>query len=259
MFIIDTTAYNNRLRTTHPFEKFFFSMISILIALASSHYYVHLLIILVMSAAILAIARINFSVFMKLFSIPLVFILFSISAVMLVMDTKRFEAYVIVDIAGYFIGIIPASFHQGIALLTGSVSATICLYFFILTTPLADIEFILIKLRTPGILREMIIHVYRFIFILYGMAGNIYTSQKSRRGYTGIKRAFHSLSALASSVLIKSLSFGECSYHALIGRGYTGELHVMRNNYTVSVKNWIIMVLIEALLIGLEIGLTKWA
>ena len=118
-----------------------------------------------------------------------------------------------------------------------------------------DLDYILIRLRVPAYFREIFILVYRFIFIIFEMWRNIYLSQRSRSGYAGLARAYRSTGALMSSVLVKSLSFGEKSHQALLSRGYTGEFRVLRKKYETSVSNWKLIALVIVLLAALEAGL----
>ena len=255
MFIIDAVAHNNRMRGVHPLEKFVFSMSVLAVAAASSSAAVLSAVCLIMLAAIVAGARIPLLKLVKLFSIPLVFILFSVTAVAIAADANRFDGFVTVAAAGYWFGITRGSLGQGAALLLRSIAATLCFYFLILTTPQSDIEYILVRLRVPKILRETFVHVYRFIFIVSGMAGNIRVSQKTRLGYRGLGRAYRSLGGLVSSVFIKSLAFSESSYRALLARGYTGEIRGCGRAYAPSARNRIIIAVTVALLAGLEIAL----
>lgn len=255
MFIIDAVAHTNRLRGIHPLEKFFFSMAALAVTLVSSRAPVQALAGLLMLLAILAGARVTPLKLMKLFSIPMIFILFSIAAVMIVTDAGPFEGYFTVSAAGYWFGVTGESLDRGAALLVKSTAATLCFYFLILTTPQSDIEYVLARFRVPKVMREIFTHVYRFIFIVSGIAGNIRISQKTRLGYRGLRRSYHSLGGLVSAVFIKSLSFGENSYRAMLARGYDGEIRGCGRDYAVSARNRALIAGAVALLIGAEIVL----
>lgn len=228
MFLIDRIAYRSPLRTVHPMEKFIFSSVSMVLVLLSRGPAVPLALFAVMGILITVKARVRVRDYLKLLTVPLFFIFISVVTLIVTTGPGEGEFIVSAEAAGIRFGITGVSLAEGIKILLRSVSSISCFYFFILTTPLVDLDYILIRLRVPAYFREIFILVYRFIFIIFEMWRNIYLSQRSRSGYAGLARAYRSTGALMSSVLVKSLSFGEKSHQALLSRGYTGEFRVLR-------------------------------
>jgi cobalt/nickel transport system permease protein len=255
MLLIDNIAHTNSLRNTHPMEKFIFFILSMVIVLLSENRLVPGLLFIIMSILIVFRARVRACDYIKVLMIPVFFVLISIVTIILIIKTESFESLTHAEVLGFYIGITEESLMNGVKIFSRSISAISCFYFFILTTPITDLEYLLIKLRVPLYFREIFILVYRFIFIIFEISRNIYLSQKSRLGYVNIRRTYISMGSLISSVLLKSLCHGEKSYQALQARGYAGELCVLREKYQTSLSNWKFIAVLASMLIAAEIVL----
>ena len=75
------------------------------------------------------------------------------------------------------------------------------LYFLALTTPMTEIITVLHKLKVPVIITELMVLIYRFIFVFMETATTIRRAQLSRSGYVSMKSSFRSLSRLSSALL----------------------------------------------------------
>ena len=105
-----------------------------------------------------------------------------------------------------------------------SLAATSCLVFLILTTPVAELVPMLGRLGVPRPVRELILLIYRLIFVFLERAVVGRQAQVARLGYDGPRRSIRSLGWLAGSLFQRSLDRGRRLETGLAARGFTGDL-----------------------------------
>ena len=112
--------------------------------------------------------------------------------------------------------------------------------------------------KFPGILVEMMSLIYRFLFVLLEVAGNMMTSQHSRWGYADLRSSFRSLAGLISNVFTKAYHQAMISYQAMEARCYEGEFKLICWDYSISLKNIICIIFFETLLLWLNLFWGLW-
>ena len=106
----------------------------------------------------------------------------------------------------------------------GSVS---CLYFLSFTTPMPDLLEVLARLHCPALLRELMLLIYRFIFILLRTASAIATSQRCRLGNKDYRTSLKSFGLLGSALMIRAVARSGRLYDAMEARCYDGRIRVL--------------------------------
>ena len=84
-------------------------------------------------------------------------------------------------------------------------------------------------LRVPRSLVEVSLFAWRALFMLYDDAGVVYTAQKNRLGYCGIRRALSSFGAMAGMLIIRAFDSSQAMTVAMAQRGYDGQLPLQDN------------------------------
>lgn len=196
MLLIDQYAYTNNLKLVSPAMKIIFSLLGLILSLSFSFYQIHLVILLTMIFVTTFIARIPFGFYLKMFSIPLFFILVSIISIVISFSYTKSDFIYSLAINKLYIGITEYSISNAFLILRRSLACLGSMYFLILTTPVNNIISLLAKLKFPAIVLEMSLLIYRFIFIFVEETNSIITAQTLRFGYTGLSNSYKSLSAL---------------------------------------------------------------
>jgi cobalt/nickel transport system permease protein len=190
--------------------------------LALDNLYFDVLIFVVMSIVILAIAKINYKSYLKFLSIPMVFLV--ITCIFLLLFFGKGEVIYETGILG--IVITTDSLHYAVYTFMRVVACFPCLGFLALTTPIAKILNCLRKLKVPKIMVEIALLMYNAIFIFLNEIDTMQKAQDTRLGYHSYWTSFKSLGALVSTIFLRSLDKSETLQFALDSRGYTGELPV---------------------------------
>jgi cobalt/nickel transport system permease protein len=114
-----------------------------------------------------------------------------------------------------------------------------CLYFVLLTVPFVEILRVLRRLGCPPLITELMMLMYRFIFVLTTTASELLTAQQSRLGYRNWRVGMHSFSVLVGQLLGRTLENYRQLSLGLRSRGFTGELRVWsRRNYRSQWRYW---------------------
>ena len=236
MITPDTWAYTNRLAAAHPAENCLLAAAMLCVNLSTPAVVpVTCIIFCFMCALTILKAGIPPAVYGKLLLGPLVFLCAGAGAVMIDLSADHAR----------FIALNSQGLHAAIIIVCRGLGAVACLLFLCLTTPVADITWLLSRLRLPGLLIELLDLTYRCIFILAGAAETITTAQSSRLGYATIKNTYRSLGNLLAALVIRSLASARLMQQAFDSRCGDGPMRVMHAPWPVSKKN-ILAVLLAA-------------
>jgi cobalt/nickel transport system permease protein len=204
-----------------------------------------------MSFLVVGAGRISLKAYVGYLLLPLIFLIVGIIGVIFTVTREPLNFLYHIQIGSWIIGMTKAGLDQGMVLFLRSYASVICLYFLALTTPMTDIIWVFKKLRIPAIITELMIMIYRFIFVLLETASMMYISQECRLGYRSYRNSYHSLGQLAANLFIKAFHRSQETFIALAARGYTGNLNVLEDEYQGSKRNVIAIVGIEIVFIAL--------
>ena len=210
MITIDKLCYNSKLRYENAGEKFAFAVITLCICVMSRSIAVACIVLAV--TGILAVWKggIPVSRYLRFLTVPLD--LFAI------------------PVGNWYITASTDSFFYALQLILTALGAVSCLYFLSFTTPMPDILEVLRKLHCPGLLIELMLLIYRFIFILLDTASAISTSQNCRLGNKDYRTSLKSFGLLGSVLMIRAISRSNKLYDAMEARCYDGRIQVLSEN-----------------------------
>ena len=200
MNIIDKIAYENRLSDVSSTIKFFISILLILVSLFCENVYLNIAIAVSVSIATVFAGGVKIKVYLRLLRIPLYFIVFSLIAIII---SAGFEENIFIHsikVGSVYIGITKVGIAQGKLVFSRAFACLCSIYFFNLSTPFIQIIDLLKKTKIQSDVLEIIILMYRFIFIFIEEFEIIRTSQQLRMGYNGLKNSYRS-----SGILMKSI------------------------------------------------------
>ena len=224
--IIDRYAYTNKISKLNPVKKTIFSMIMLLISIICENKSVQAGIIIFMATFIIYTSEMGIVDYLKLLSIPMIFLITSCLAITFGISTTDTNMIASINIAGRYAGITYRGIRTAINTAFRAVSALSCVYFLMLTTPFGQIIFVMKKARIPDIIIELSMLIYRFIFIFIDESAEIYKSQELKFGYMGLKNGYNSFGMLVS-ILYKRIMkrYDEMSI-ALDVKLFDGEFHI---------------------------------
>jgi cobalt/nickel transport system permease protein len=250
---IDTYAYSNTLKTVHPAEKFIFAVITLVVCLTSPSVITPLIVLVLMTGGIVIKAGIPGGFFVKLMLVPLSFLILSVLTIAFSVSTALTGFWIAYNFGHVTVGIRYSDLITAVHLFIKSLGSVSCLYFLALTTPMTEIIIVLGKMRVPPIITELMVLIYRFIFVFLEIATTIRRAQSSRLGYVSLKSSFRSLSCLFSALFGKVFLKSSELFDSMEARGYSGTIKVLAKKYPISLKNYLIISILDILLIMLNL------
>lgn len=226
MIVIDKLCYHSRLRYENAGEKFALSIITLCICVMGRSIEVACIVLPVMGILTVWKGGIPLARYLHFMTVPLVFLLLSTAAVMLHFCRTPMELFAI-PIGDWYLTTNMHSLLYGLQLILTALSSVSCLYFLAFTTPMPDILEVLRKLHCPRLLIELMLLIYRFIFVLLNTASAITTAQNCRLGNRDYRTALKSFGMLGSSLMIRAVGRSNKLYDAMEARCYNGTIRVL--------------------------------
>ncbi|GAA0101766.1 cobalt ECF transporter T component CbiQ [Paraclostridium bifermentans] len=226
MLEIDNCAYLNNIKDVNPLIKLGITFIGVIASMLTQNANIHILIMLFMTALILFIARVDMKLYIKCLKIPIIFLIIGIGLNLINISFENKDYIFNVNILGLYIGTTEFAVKSSVNILLRAMSCIISIYFLILTTPFNQLIIVLKKLYIPHTLIELMILIYRFIFIFIEEAEEIYKSQQLKFGYTNLRTSYNSMSLLIKTLFFRMMRRYEDMSISLDIKLYDGKFHV---------------------------------
>ena len=226
---IDSLAYQNKLRFLPPHHKFIFATFLFMLGYLSPPPW-QISITIWLGIWIIIYGGIPYKTYLQLLGIPLSFWLMSLPALTVGITLESNLINVSADVqwglpvGDFYLYLSKEGIRQGIILLTRAIALTSTLYFVLLTIPLAETLQLLRKIGFPPLILELLILMYRFIFLLTDTVLELLDAQKSRNGYINWKTSMRSLALVISQLLRRTLDNYRQISLGLTSRGFQGQL-----------------------------------
>ena len=224
--LLEDIAQKNGLREVNTYLKLIAGLGAILLCLLSTSYITPLFIAAVLSGAILLQARVDLRTYSELFILPLGFAVMSVAGIILI--TGGNEVFWQWDLLPYFsLSVTRESINQGVFVFCRVVGGMAALCFISLTTPMTDIFIALRQCRIPDVVIDLMMIIYRTIFILMDQVIQIYQAQVMRLGYSRYCESVQSFATLCGAAFIASWDAGDDLIRAMDARCYDGKFALL--------------------------------
>jgi cobalt/nickel transport system permease protein len=227
--LLEDIAQKNELREVNTYLKLTVGLGAILLCLLSTSYIPPLFIALLLTAAILILARVDAKTYAELFIVPLWFAVMSVAGIILI--TGGQDVFWSWDILPSFtLSITRESINQGMLVFCRVIGGMSAMIFIALTTPMTDIFIVFRQCRVPEVVIDLMMIIYRTIFILMDQVIQIYNAQLMRLGYSTWRESIHSFASLCGAAFIASWDAGEDLIRAMDARCYDGKFALLGEN-----------------------------
>lgn len=222
MLLIDKYAYTNKLANTNPTMKLIIVVISLLITTIISNNYINLIIFILMAILTTVAAGIPIDKYLNILSIPIAFLLISIITILFSISEQDIYSWSI-RIFSRYIGVTRESIIQSINITTRVFASLSATFFLALTTPLNKLILVFKKMHIAQTIIELVVLIYRSIFIFLEESKEIYMAQDIRFGYSNFKNSFRSTALLIKTLFVRVLLKYEDMVICLECKLYNGE------------------------------------
>lgn len=253
MIAIDRLCYASRLRRKNGTVKFAYSVLTLLICAVGRSPAAAGVTLLVNAYLTVKKSGVPLKKYLHYLFLPLIFLIFSTLAILFHISKAPMDLFSIPIGSRYLTGS-RAGMVYALQLILTALASVSCLYFLSMTTPMPDILNVLHRLHCPEILGELMLLIYRYIFVLLETAGNIKISQQSRLGNKDYVTSLKSFGALGSVLMIRAVSRSKALYDAMEARCYDGTIRVLSEERKAEKKDILGICLMEALLLTISFG-----
>lgn len=226
MLLIDKYAYTNKLTDKNPYIKAIFSILFLILSLTIENRIFQISIITIMSITIISTSKMGISEYLKLLSIPLIFMIMSILAIIISISTEKTDMLTYFTVGSTYIGLSKFGLMNALRILSRSIACLTCVYFLMLTTPFNQLIKVFKKLHIPDNVIEIAMLIYRFIFIFLEEVQEIYKSQEMKLGYMGMRNSYNSLGLLLNMLYKRMMKRYEDMSIALDMKLFDGKFHI---------------------------------
>ena len=247
MITIDKLCYNSRLRYVNAGVKFGYAISTLLICVMSHSIAIACIVLAVNGILTVHKGGIPFFRYRHYMAIPLAFLFLSTLAIMFNISREPLDLFAI-PIGSWYLTSSRHAFFYSVQLILTALSGVSCLYFLSFNTPMPDILEVLRRLHCPKIVIELMLLIYRFIFILMRVASAVTTAQNSRLGNKDYRTSLKCFSSMASVLFVRSFKQANALYDAMEARCYDGSIHVLNENHPAEKKQIVLIVCFEIFL-----------
>lgn len=226
MITIDKLCYSSGLRYKSPFIKAGLAVGLLLICVFARSIALSLIILLLMGSLTVLVGKASLKRYWQLMLVPLAFLLLSTFAIAVNLSPMPLSSLAI-PLGSLYITVSRAGVMQCLGLVSTALAAVSCLYFLTLTTPLTDILLVLRRCKCPYLIIELMMLIYRFIFVLLELASSLYRAQACRLGHKDLRTAWDSIGKLMAVLLLRAMQKSNRLYDAMESRCYNGVIRVL--------------------------------
>lgn len=226
MILIDKLAYMSPMRRTSPFLKSTIAIGALLISVGMQSFAVAVIVLISMGYLTVYYGKVSLSAYKNMMLAPAAFLFMGTLAILFDVTSVK-QDLINIPIGSMYISSSVNNLITVSRLIIVAISSVACLYFLSSTTPMTDIILVLNKLRCPAILVELMMLIYRFIFVIGDVATTITQAQESRLSNISRRRHIKAIGQMLSVLLIRAIDKSNKLYNSMEARCYDGRIRVL--------------------------------
>ncbi|CVI73265.1 Cobalt transport protein CbiQ [Clostridiales bacterium CHKCI001] len=254
--MMDKIAYSSKLREKNPCLKTVFAVGTLLLCIFTRNLLFSSFILIGMGLLLKTYVKTSLHMWIHLIVVPILFVILSTITILINISKEPLSGFA-VPIGAIYLTASKEGIKTSCNLAMTAFASISCLYFLSLTTPVIDLLTVLKVIRCPSLIIELILLIYRFIFILANTASSIHTAQKCRLSETNYRTLLSAWSQMLAILFVLALKRSRAVYDAMEARCYDGRINVLLEMPQVSIKEkWMLggyfgFMILLAIIIGL--------
>jgi cobalt/nickel transport system permease protein len=239
--LLEDVAQTNGLREVNTYVKLVVGLGALILCLLSQSYIAPLFIAVLMTGAILFLARIDAKMYGELFLVPFSFAIMSVAVIILISGGGQVY-WSWTPFSWLSLSITPESLNKGIFIFCRMIGGVSALLFIALTTPMTDLFVVMQRSRIPAVVIDFAMIMYRTIFQILSHLTQIYDAQVMRLGYGSFGREWiQSFATMCGSGFIASWESGEQLINAMDARCYDGKFATLGNTQSIGISSMVVV------------------
>lgn len=225
---IDTVSYANRLRLLSPMWKCGFAAVLFLLAYLTGPI-LQTSILLWMLLWTIVYAGVPIKLYIRLMGASCLLYVLSLPALLLEFRSvaagrEILNGWLLLETTRFQIYIPHSAWGMVVDAIVQILACMACMFFVTLTTPFPELLQVLKRLRMPQIVIELIVIMYRFIFLLLETSKSLLLAQRSRGGQSGFWGRLRDTAVLIVRLFGKTIQRYRKLSYGLIARGFTDSI-----------------------------------
>ncbi|MEF2967359.1 cobalt ECF transporter T component CbiQ [Paenibacillus sp. M1] len=223
---IDALSYSNALRHLSPLWKSLFAVVMFILSY-SLHPVLQVIIFFWMMLWCIHFAKIPARTYGSLLCTALLFFVLSLPAVLVELGRPEASDAVLalkLPASEQSLYVMAAGIRRAGKLLARVIACLSCFFFLILTTPFGELLQVLRKLRLPEIVLELMLIMYRFLFLLSDTVHGMLLAGRLRGGKRGFWARMREMAGMGSALFANTMRRYDGLSKGLLTRGYTGQI-----------------------------------
>ena len=230
---IDAYAYQSRLRTVNPSVKVIFSVITLLLCITLNNPFVSLAILSTMAYLTMIRGDLSFHKYLSIMTLPLTFVILGTFTIAIEISQTPVLEYSL-SLGFFYINTSQEKLIEMFFMMLKVFAAVSALLMMTMTTPSSEIISVMRKAHVPKLIIELMNMIYRYIFILLEVFGEMRNSAESRLGYRDLKTSYRTFSSILGNMLVISMKKASAYYIAMEARCYDGDLNFLEEEKKVN-------------------------
>lgn len=253
MISIDKLCYSSRLRYENAGEKAAFSAATLCVCIASRSIEVSCAVLAATAYLTVVKGGLSAARYLRFLTLPAAFLFAGTLAILIQLSPVPLDLAA-VPIGGWYLTASTETLRYTARLILTALASVSCLYFLSLSTPVPDLLEVLRKLHCPKLLVELMLLVYRFVFLLLDTASAISTAQNCRLGNRDWKTSLRSFGQMGAALMLLSVKRANQLYTAMEARCCDDTIRVLPESRPPRAGVVAAIVLFEAALVLFAIG-----
>lgn len=226
MILLDKLAYSSPIRKHSPALKAAFAVGTLLVCVGARSFVVSVIVLVLMGYLTVHKGKVSLSTYRKMILAPAAFLFFGTIAILFDITHKP-QDLMNIPIGSVYLSVSWYSLTETLRLIGVALSSVSCLYFLSSTTPMLDLIQVMKRMHIPWLIIELMMLIYRFIFVLGDIAAAIMLSQESRLSNISKKKHIKAIGMMLSVLLVRAVSKANILYSAMESRCYDGKIEVL--------------------------------
>ena len=248
MHPIDVSAHTNRWSHQHPLQKLLLAGGTLVLSLLLPPLSAGPIILVCMALLALLGARVAARTYLRFLAAVMAFALIGAAPLAISVGWGP---------NGLELGFSRQGADTALHVLLRAWAAMSCLLFLAMTTPLATLVSQLRRLSFPSAIIELMLVIYRMLWLLSDVVQRVRVAQASRLGYCGFHQSCRSTGMLAASLLGRIMNRASRLETGLAARGYQGDLNVLAEDRPLSVAGIVLTLASQVSLVGVSLLLVR--
>lgn len=249
--VIDSLSRQSKFSSMNPELKLLGSTLLLILSILSDSVWPPLLLFVAM-AVITVSGGIRLHDYLSLLSLPAAFLLLSGIALLWDFSSQPTGVLSFPCFGGYFVLTETAQISARL-IMARALGAVSCLYFLSLSTPMSEIITSLRKFHVPGIITDLAILIYRYIFILLSTYRCMKDAAASRLGFRGLTRSLLTTGKIYGKLLGNSFRKAGACFDAMESRCYNGEIRFLHKKKPIRLGGILLFASLSCCMILLEL------